>query len=60
MPFGKFEYESKLDNHSSSVVVFLVPDVGIEPTTYALSRRCSTAELIRHVLVAATKGIEPS
>lgn len=37
----------------------LVPAEGIEPSTYALSRRCSTTELSRHVLVPRD-GIEPS
>jgi hypothetical protein len=27
----------------------LVPDEGIEPPTFGLQNRCSTAELIRHV-----------
>lgn len=40
-------------------LMFLVPGAGIEPATYALSRRCSTAELTRHVVVPRT-GIEPA
>jgi hypothetical protein len=29
----------------------LVPQEGIGPSTYALSRRCSTIELLRQILV---------
>src|SRR5262245_35341985 len=41
----------------------LEPVVGIEPTTYALRKRCSTAELHRHVgrrtLANAAPGFQP-
>ncbi len=37
----------------------LVPDAGIEPTTSALSKHCSTAELIWPKIRAGLLGFEP-
>ena len=34
------------------------PEVGLEPTTYALQMRCSTVELLRHIYFYFTKKLE--
>ena len=53
------DFKSAAVANFATRALFVVPTVGIEPTTYALQVRCSTTELNRLLMVRRV-GLEPT